>query len=96
MKNIPAHCSVCLRETKHEVLHETSLNEEDRISFTALRLYGFTGQLYVFTSLRLRLIPLLQGHTTGSTDVRGRGTLGLFQSEDAAHESWTAAPQATA
>lgn len=36
MKNVPAHCSVCLRETKHEVLHETSLNEADRIRTYAM------------------------------------------------------------
>jgi hypothetical protein len=36
MRNVPAHCSACLRETKHEVLHETSLNEEDRIRTYAM------------------------------------------------------------
>jgi hypothetical protein len=35
-KQVPASCSGCLRETKHNILHEVSLREEDRITTYAM------------------------------------------------------------
>jgi hypothetical protein len=36
MKEVPAPCSVCLGETRHSVLHETSWQSEDRIKTYAM------------------------------------------------------------
>jgi hypothetical protein len=36
MKEVPAPCSSCLRQTTHKVLHERALHDEDRITTYAM------------------------------------------------------------